>query len=260
MLNGKVIILQTKKDRIVFYSRWPHEQYEITDILREYFRLSFDLKLLYKEWAAHDHHFRQVAGKYRAIRLLNQDSYEALLSFICSQNNGIARITKMVRILKEQYGERIATLDGSIDLFAFPSPTCLCGADVSGDLRKRGFGYRAPYVGNVSQSIVDGTLDLKSLRMMPYKDAWSKLLQIKGIGPKVADCVALTGLGQVDAVPIDTHLWQIAKSHYPNMPRTATLTLSAYCAIGDRFRNIFGPMAGWAHLILFAAQIRKKQK
>lgn len=97
---------------------------------------------------------------------------------------------------------------------------------------------------------------LESLRTKPYEEAKESLLQFSGIGPKVADCVLLMSLNQPGAIPVDTHVWQIANRDYRvPLRKTKTLTEQNYKIIGDFFRKIHGEFAGWAHSILFAADL-----
>lgn len=90
-----------------------------------------------------------------------------------------------------------------------------------------------------------------------YRKAHEELLELQGVGPKVADCVCLMGLGWGDAVPVDTHVWQIAQRDYKfGKGKHKSLTKATYDAVGDHFRNLWGVEAGWAHSVLFAADLR----
>lgn len=166
----------------------------------------------------------------------------------------------MVAALKKHYGKLIAVIDGVAFLYSFPNPEALTGSMVEAELRQLGFGYRAGYFSLVSDAIVTGALDLSTIQAekCDYAEAWRTLMTIKGVGPKVADCIALTGLGHLEAVPIDTHMWRVARTRYPEIPTGNSLTLNHYMAIGSHFRRLHGPAAGWAHLVLFATQIYAK--
>jgi N-glycosylase/DNA lyase len=90
-----------------------------------------------------------------------------------------------------------------------------------------------------------------------YRKAHEELLQLQGVGPKVADCVCLMGLGWGEAVPVDTHVWQIAQKDYNfGRGKHKSLTKATYDAVGDHFRSLWGMEAGWAHSVLFAADLR----
>ncbi len=90
-----------------------------------------------------------------------------------------------------------------------------------------------------------------------YRKAHGELLELQGVGPKVADCVCLMGLGWGEAVPVDTHVWQIAQRDYKfGKGKHKSLTKATYDAVGDHFRQLWGKEAGWAHSVLFAADLK----
>lgn len=178
-------------------------------MLRDYFRLDVDLTALRREWEGRDSAFptRGPAG----IRQLRQDPWECLLSFICSQNNNIARIGSMIEALCTAFGDRIQCEEEGSPA-AFPTLEQLLVATEE-QLRALGFGYRAPYIVGAARWVRDagGTAYLHSLRTATLDQCRAALTQIGGVGLKVADCVALFSLDQRSCVPIDTHVWQIAK-------------------------------------------------
>ena len=90
---------------------------------------------------------------------------------------------------------------------------------------------------------------------MPRSDVQKQLVTLSGIGPKVADCIALFSLDQSDVIPVDTHIWDIATRDYDAQLLQKSLTPAVYAAVGDIFRNRFGEKAGWAHSVLFAAEL-----
>ncbi len=121
------------------------------------------------------------------------------------------------------------------------------------ELRGAGFGYRAATIPGAAQTILArGGLDwLEELAAMPHLETRAKLMEIKGIGPKLADCIALYALHQTDAVPVDTHLWQGAcRLYFPEWAEQS-LTATRYAAIGEEFRRRFGIWAGHAHLFVY---------
>ncbi|KAB8227017.1 8-oxoguanine glycosylase ogg1 [Aspergillus alliaceus] len=258
----------------------PHpDQDDILPILTHYFNLSSNLTSLYSQWSSTDPNFKKKAPQFTGIRILRQDAWEALVSFICSSNNNIARISQMVEKLCANYGPFIASIDGRA-YHDFPPPDALTGDDVESKLRSLGFGYRAKYIYQtaliVSTQREKGWLD--SLRnpespalgveaapggeMRPegregYREAHEKLLELQGVGPKVADCVSLMGLGWGEAVPVDTHVWQIAQRDYKfGKGAHKSLTKATYDAVGNHFRKLWGKEAGWAHSVLFTADLK----
>lgn len=91
-----------------------------------------------------------------------------------------------------------------------------------------------------------------------YQDAHRELTALYGVGHKVADCVCLMSLDKPEAIPVDTHVWSIALDNYmPHLKKTKNMTDKAYREVGNFFRQLFGPYAGWAHSILFAADLRQ---
>lgn len=255
-------------------------------LLHNYFALSHSLTVLYDQWAASDANFARRAPAFTGIRILNQDPWEALVAFICSSNNNISRITQMVLKLCLHYGPYIGTIEGE-PFHDFPGPEALSGAKVEAHLRELGFGYRAKYIAETARIVsaerpagwlpqlrnpASPALGKDTPTIKPeagtddpepatYRAAHSSLLELTGVGPKVADCVCLMGLGWGEAVPVDTHVWQIAQRDYKfgksgGGGKSKTFTKTMYDAVGDHFRAIWGPQAGWAQSVLFTANLK----
>ncbi|NXG35399.1 OGG1 lyase, partial [Dromaius novaehollandiae] len=231
---------------------------ETDRILRDYFQLDVGLPALYRAWGAADPHFRKVAADFPGVRVLRQDPVECLLSFICTSNNHVTRITAMIERLCQAFGRRLCHLD-SQPFHAFPTPQALAGAKAEAQLRALGFGYRAKFVSQSARAIAEelGTEGLCGLRAVPYAEARRVLCSLPGVGTKVADCVCLMALDKAEAVPVDTHVWQIAQQCYGAAPGARSLTARVHEEIGDFFRGLWGPYAGWAQAVLFCADLRK---
>lgn len=200
-------------------------------LLQRYLNLSADLTSLYAQWSAADANFRAKAPRFTGVRVLRQDAWEALVGFVCSSNNNIARISQMVHRLCAHYGPLIGTYAGGEPYHDFPEPCSLAGEHVEAELRALGFGYRARYISETARMIVRKEQEepgwLEGLRNPEapvlaaamsrsagemaeggregYRRAHAQLLALQGVGPKVADCVCLMGLGWGEAVPVDTH-------------------------------------------------------
>ena len=174
------------------------------------------------------------------------------------------------------YGPLVGHIDDQ-PLHDFPRPEALAGAGVESHLRELGFGYRAGYIAKTAKIVVNERPEgwLQSLcnsedlgdnvdqKGLPaggrgaYRKAHEELLQLQGVGPKVADCVCLMGLGWGESVPVDTHVWQIAQRDYKfGKGKHKSLTKATYDAVGDHFRSLWGKEAGWAHSVLFAADLK----
>jgi N-glycosylase/DNA lyase len=174
------------------------------------------------------------------------------------------------------YGPLVGHIDDQA-FHDFPSPESLTGPGVESHLRELGFGYRAGYIARTASIVAkekpEGWLqtlcneepydDSPDQKPLPeggregYRRAHEELLQLQGVGPKVADCVCLMGLGWGEAVPVDTHVWQIAQRDYKfGKGKHKSLTKATYDAVGDHFRQLWGKEAGWAHSVLFAADLK----
>ena len=255
------------------------EEDDTGELVKHYLNMEPNLTDLYSQWSSADLNFGKKAPRFTGVRILRQDAWEALIGFICSSNNNIIRISQMVEKLCTHYGPFIGQLDGQ-PYYDFPPPSALTAKNVETHLRELGFGYRAKYIHQTAVMVADereqGWLD--SLRnperpvlgsilgfagdMKPegrdgYRLAHEKLLDLQGVGPKVADCVCLFGLGWVEAVPVDTHVWQIAQRDYKfGKGKHSSLTKATYDAVGNHFRKLWGKEAGWAHSVLFTADLR----
>jgi N-glycosylase/DNA lyase len=121
--------------------------------------------------------------------------------------------------------------------------------------RELGFGYRAKYIVASAEYVQEkGISWLYQLRTQPRDQVQKDLIELKGVGKKVADCVALFSLDQLDVIPVDTHVWQISQSLIPKL-KSKKLNPETYSQIGDYFRTTYGDKCGWAHTILFAADL-----
>ncbi|EME43816.1 hypothetical protein DOTSEDRAFT_53107 [Dothistroma septosporum NZE10] len=248
------------------------------DLLHHYFNLKADSKSLYNQWSTSDPNFAKKAPKFTGIRIMNQDAWEALIGFICSSNNNISRISQMVHKLCTNYGPLINHFEDEA-YHDFPTPQSLAQDGVETKLRALGFGYRAKYIHQTARIVASkesGWLDslrdpeCPTLGTSPspagewsisgregYRHAHEALLDLQGVGPKVADCVCLMGLGWSEAIPVDTHVWQIAQRDYRfGKGKHASLTKGTYDAIGEKFRGLWGVQAGWAQSVLFTANLR----
>lgn len=191
-----------------------------------------------------------VLEQCKGMRLLRQQSpVEVLFSFLCSANNHIARITKMVDSLAV-LGLPMAAVGGPF--WEFPTLEVIAGVS-SEALRTAGFGYRAATIPRVAQELVSrgGLPYLEALRTADYERVCRELTSIPSIGPKVADCVALYGFDKGLSVPVDVHIWRAATEFWFPEWRGKALTIGRYRAVGDLLRDRFGELAGSAQQYIF---------
>ncbi|KAL5532661.1 OGG1 [Sanghuangporus sanghuang] len=319
-LKDRVVCLRQSEEFLFFRSVFPtrlskgvkedlepEKETETLAFIRDYFQLDTDLLELYDTWSASDPVFARLRRRFKGIRMLRQDPWECLISFICSSNNNISRISKMVQNLCTHFSSPLLSLAESISMSSppcpntyptpsstptptpirsslettprpmppsnittyhpFPPPSALSSPSTSSKLRALGFGYRAEFIqktacmlleahNNSDQAVFDF---LEGLRKMETQDARAELLKLLGVGRKVADCVLLMSLDKREVVPVDTHVYQIAVKHY-GMRGSSNGKMSMipkiYDEVNARLAKIWGNYAGWAHSVLFTADLK----
>ena len=221
----------------------PDDEERIEPLLQSYFRLEEDLEAIYAAIDV-DERLRASVERYRGMRLLRQDPWECLVSFICSSASNIPRISGVVEGLSAQFGRPIRS-NGRVR-GAFPGPDRLAEA---GEVRLRelGLGFRARYVAQTARAVADGAVDLFGLRESSYDDALAALTTLPGVGDKVANCVLMFSLEKLDAFPVDVwirralHDWYLKMEDGPRSARDMRVWAQDY----------FGPYAGYANHYLF---------
>jgi len=193
--------------------------------------------------------FETALSVAQGLRIIRQDPWECLVSFICSQNSNIPAITKRINLLSQQYGNSLQ--DG---WFGIPDPLSLTQAPVD-KIRGCSTGYRASYLTDTASYISENPDFLSGLSVLEMKDARILLLNLSGVGPKVADCVLLFAYNYYQAVPVDVWIRKIITKGYPDLIfQAGSRKEPSYDQIADYCRNYFGYYAGYAQQLLFAAR------
>lgn len=187
-------------------------QEEYDSIWKNYFDMETDYAEIMSCIDTKDHYLVSAVEYGKGIRILNQDLWEMIISFIVSQQNNIKRIRKCIGLLCERYGEKKVAANG-IEYYDFPTPRALAGAAIE-DLYACNLGYRSRYIHETANSILRGDIDLDQLYQMDYDAAKAELLKLCGIGVKVADCICLFALHKTDAFPKDTHINKVLATQY----------------------------------------------
>ena len=207
------------------------------EFVRNYLDLNRDYGRISAEFA-HVPCAMKAMQLYPGMRVLNQNAWEMVLSFILSANNNVSRIKTLVDKLSELLGEKYI-LDG-VELYALPSPHALASAEEI-DLRNIGVGYRAPYLKNTAKMVCEG-FPIHSLGEMDYETAHKMLTSLPGAGDKVADCVLLFGCGHSCAFPVDVWVERLLKSWFglencsrKKMSSAARELLGDNCGIMQQF-------------------------
>lgn len=176
------------------------------DILREYLDLNRDYSSLADEYAVYEMAASAVR-MYPGLRVLNQPTWETLISFIISANNNVGRIRSLVMKVCCAYGQRFETEYG--ELYSFPEPETLAALPVE-ELRAMGMGYRDRYLVETAKTVCGG-FPLSEMRSMEYEAAHKQLTSLTGVGDKVADCIQLFGCGHSEAFPVDVWIARMVK-------------------------------------------------
>ncbi|XP_012527406.1 N-glycosylase/DNA lyase isoform X1 [Monomorium pharaonis] len=265
IFNGCIWTLSQNKTHLFYTVQGQlKDSVNYDNILSEYLRLSVSLQEHYKEWAKADTHFQKCLDESNAVRILKQDIVENVFSFICSSNNNISRISNMVEKLCSLFGRKICLIEGK-EYYDFPTIEVLKEKNVKSILKRERFGYRAEYIVNAAErlSALGGKDWLLNLQRenVSYHAAREQLMILPGIGPKVADCICLMSLGHLDAIPVDTHIFQIAQANYlPHLKKQKTVTPKIHTEVSNYLRELWGPLAGWAQAIVFSTKINIKSK
>lgn len=211
-------------------------------VWKNYFDLDTDYGTIKKYLINADERLKDVIANHSGIRILRQDFFETLISFIISQNKQIPHIKQIVHTLSEKYGEEIILNNGRI-VHTFPTMDKL--NTVSEDeLRECKVGFRAPYIRQAVHMINNGEIDGEALRTLSFHEARRMLMSIKGVGEKVANCVLLFGLGFTAAFPVDVWMKRIMEEMYFHK-NTKKDVIEKFAA------TLFGKNAGYAQQYLF---------
>jgi N-glycosylase/DNA lyase len=222
-------------------------------LLSAYLRLDVDLPALAADLARRCPQIRQALRAHPGIRVLAQSPDEMLFSFLCSPANSVTRISRSIETLAGRFGAPIARLDG-VEYRAFPSIATLAGLP-DAEYRAAGLGWRGIGLRAAADRLLRDPIDLLVLRGATYAEGRATLLAFPYVGPKIADCICLFGLLKDEAVPVDTHVWALAKELFPDEVAagrlTKSLTTNTYARVVALYRERYGPFAGWAQQYLF---------
>jgi N-glycosylase/DNA lyase len=206
--GDKYLEAEQHGDTVIFYC----DTAEFDSFWKSYFDLDMDYGACIARINPRDTYLKNAAAFGSGIRILRQDLWEMIVTFLISQQNNIIRIRRCVRNICEVYGEKKVNHRGEI-YAAFPKPEALAGLDED-TLKACNLGYRSKYVVRAARSVVSGEIDLEAVRHMSYTRARKELLKLFGVGEKVADCICLFALHQFQAFPMDTHMIQALNQHY----------------------------------------------
>jgi len=211
--DGAVIVVNQyglylmKQDRqeLCIYGEEPFDY-------RSYFDMDRDYGYIQQQLGLKDQHLLEAIQLNRGLRILKQDPFEMIMTFIISQSKQIPQIKILVERISSGYGRYLGTYMDE-DYFAFPRPEELYGVDKT-IYRALKMGYRSDYLEDAVHKVAMNIVDLKAIETMSYTSAKTSLMQIRGIGEKVANCVLLFGYGMFEAFPVDVWIERILGNLY----------------------------------------------
>ena len=222
-------------------------QKDIQEVVTEYFDLNRNYEEIQKTLNQVDDPLKQSISYGKGIRLLNQDLWETIISFIISANNNIPRIKGIIERISKQYGNKIEWKEKNY--YTFPSIKQLSKASIK-ELRALGLGFRDKYVYETTQTILKREVDLEKLHLeKDTKKVQDTLLTLSGVGPKVADCIMLfSTLKRLDVFPIDVWVRRVMNDLYIHNPQEEKVKKKE---IEKLAKQKYGELAGIAQQYLF---------
>lgn len=256
VIEGYFVKIKQVEDELEF--RISPKIINPSEFITRYFRLTDNLELIYKN-ISKDEYIREAIRNAHGLRLICQDPWECMISYMISQQNQIPKIKRSIEILCRKYGTYF-TFDNH-EFWAFPTPEQLSKANL-GELQK-GFdkggcalGYRAKYILSAALLVNNNCLDFswKDLEVMSYELARNKLQEsFCGIGPKVADCILLFSMDKLEAFPLDTWIRKIITNLYLKK-KVNDNEIREFCL------EYFGDFAGYAQEYLYSNRERLCQQ
>lgn len=202
--GGRYLQLEEKGEDVLLFCRSADFPF-----WREYLDLDRDYEKLWERFRRNPT-LKKALECCPGVRVLRQQPWEALCTFILSANNNIPRIRGIVERLCDSWGEAVP----GTGLRSFPSPRSLAGLTEK-DLAPLRAGWRTEYILDAARRVADGRLNLEEINILPTEKALEQLRTVKGVGPKVAQCALLYGFGRVECVPMDVWMKRVMKRYYP---------------------------------------------
>ena len=243
IIFGNLVRAKQTETEVLFSSE-PDPPSSFRPILEEYLGLNHDLDTIYSD-LSEDPELARLFDKYPGLRILRQDPWECLVSFICSANNNIKRISQNVEDISRTFGPKIAV--SGEERWAFPSPQAIAEAGEQA-LRDLRIGFKAAYVHKTSELVAGGEIDLFSLREVDYDEALKAVTGLPGVADKIGNCVTLFSLDKLESFPVDVHIERAVEREYAPRLNGKPLTKPR---MREWAQKRFGPHAGYANQYLF---------
>jgi len=208
ILKDRVISLTIDNDYIIIES---NKEDNLKEIIYDYFDLNRDYSIIEKEILKKDNKLKDVLIFGRGLKMIHQDPFETVISYIISQNNRVPSIAKSLNMIAEKYGKKVVF--NNKEYYLFPSFSDLKKLKVE-DYRNCKVGFRDKYLYEIVQNINNNHLCLDNVYNMSSNDALNYLISFKGIGNKVASCILLFAYQKFDVYPVDTWVKKFMKEDY----------------------------------------------
>ena len=247
-INGQDILKISNSGRIKSYQ----------NIKTDFFRKKDNLEKIIKS-ISKDKITKMAVKQYQGLRILEQDPFQCLISFIVSSNSNIQKIKNSLENLSKKFGIKVKFQNK--EFFLFPKPEKLARASIN-EIKSCGVGYRARFIKEAANMTLLKKIDFEYLKKCNYQDAKKEICLIPGVGNKVADCVLLFSLNKLEAFPLDRWIIRILEKYYSNefQLETKTITEKQYSTLHEKIVNHFGPFAGYAQQFLFKMERENYQK
>ena len=228
------------------------------NIKTDFFRKKDDLEKIIKS-ISKDKTTKSAVEQYLGLRILEQDPFQCLISFIISSNSNIQKIKSSLEKISEKFGTRVEFQNK--EFFLFPEPEKLAHASIN-EIKDCGVGYRARFIKDASAMVLLKKIDFEQLKKCEYHIAKEKVCSVPGVGNKVADCILLFSLNKLEAFPLDRWIIRILEKYYSDkfQIETKTITEKQYSILHEKIVNHFGPFAGYAQQFLFKMERENYQK
>lgn len=202
---------------------------------------------------------KNAVKKYIGLRVLEQDPFQCLISFIASSNSNIPKIKQSLENICTKFGDKVK-FDNQ-EFFLFPKPQNISRASIS-EIQNCGVGYRAKFIKEAANLVLSKKIDFEKLKKLDYSEAKKMICIIPGVGNKVADCVLLFSLNKLEAFPLDRWMVRILEKYYSDdfKINTKTITEKQYEILHEKIVNHFGPFAGYAQQFLFKMERENYKK
>lgn len=214
VLSDRVIRIKQENNDLIIYS---NNDDDLENVIISYFDLKTDYNKINKILIKKDSVLTESINCSKGFRILKQEPFEMLISYIISQNNNVKRIMKSVDLLSSKFGKKVSFENECY--YLFPTFDELSKIEID-DLKDIGLGFRDTYIISALNLIKNGTINLEKIYTMDTNEALEYLELVKGIGPKVASCILLFGYGKYDVFPVDTWVMHAMKKLYPNIKQS----------------------------------------